>query len=363
MKNQIKGSQIVIGSSRDILLKHKDPKAETHSSFLGKSYVLSQVNQDILEIVKVLCENGYKVKTLCKGVSDFFGGWIALSPVFSEKSRELGAVNEYVTVPDSFSLSLGPGGNPVFNWLNNASEKPRDAFVQVGKKIYLNNDYYPFNIDKKTHKGYTARMEWLIAPENPSSSHMSRSSYDKFISKLESVLEPSPLGEGGKTIVFRDFILASDAIRKKIKPSTEEFGSEIYFLRPISAGDKKDIISENKRQHIDYHVNGVDLAGHSVILADPSFYKMNSDVFEELQRKHPVKLVFVDESETQSVPANFLVLPDGKVLMPAGAKKTQKTLEEEIGSENVLVTRKRLPHLLKSGYGVRCISNTLAYYI
>jgi hypothetical protein len=362
MKNQIKEFQIVIGSSRDELLDYKDPKAQTHNSFLRQSHMLSQVNQDILEIVKVLCENGYKVKTLCKGECDSFEGfWIPQSPVFSEKSKELGAVNESISVPDSISMGLGQGANPVFNWLNNASERPRDAFVQIGKKIYLNKDYYPRRIDKKTHKGYISRMDWLISSQ-PRPLFLSSYEEERLDERLEPVLESSPFGEGGKIITFRDFILASDDIRKRIKLNREQFGSEIYFLRPISTEDKKDIISENKRQHIDYHVNGVDLAGYSMILVDPSFYKKNSGVFEEIQRKHSVKLVFVDENETQSVPANFLVLPDGKTLMPAGTKKTQKILEEELGSENILVTKK-LPHLLKSGYGIRCISNTLAYYI
>jgi len=142
----------------------------------------------------------------------------------------------------------------------------------------------------------------------------------------------------------------------------KEFGSEIYFLRPISTENKEGEISVNKRQHIDYHINGMDLKDHSLILVDPSLYKKNLDVFEEIQRKHPVKLVFVDESETQSVPANFLVLPDGKILMSAETKKTQKTLEKEIGSENILVTQKSLPRLLNCGYGIRCITNTLEYY-
>src|SRR3989344_5527345 len=159
MNNQIKECQIVIGSSSDILLDYKNPKAETHDSYLGTSHMLSDVNKDILEIVKVLCENGYNVKTLCKGEADsLMGVWAPYSPVFSEKSRELGATNESITVSGIFAFR--GESNPVFNWLNNASETPRDAYVQIGNKIYLNNDYYPFKINKKTHRVYISRMEW-----------------------------------------------------------------------------------------------------------------------------------------------------------------------------------------------------------
>lgn len=389
--------QIIIGSLRD-LKKDKEDKSEIEGYF-GR-FDTSKFNQDVLGIIAILKREGYDVKALCKGeFCDLRNLWIPWSPAFSKKAESLGAIIEYVSVPGGISLMLGRGGqNPVFNFLHNASERPRDAFVQIDNKIYLNKDYYPKKIvSERDHRGYISRMRWLVPGElekvaevekeqreytniniNIEDKEKWKQYYDgqkklhRKVTRIEQeadnyltlLLQPSPFGEGGRVIVFSDFIIASDEIQRKThaKKDYRVQDKPVYFVSPTNARiGKFTKKSEEVRFHIDYFVNGIDLSSHSFVYIDPDFYKKNNFVFKRIEKNHNVDICLVPKNEQKFIPSNFLVIPNGKILIPNGTPQTYRCLEQRLGSENVLVTENPLPNLLNEGYGPRCITNIICY--
>lgn len=389
--------QIVVGSLRDTKVDKNDTSVEVISRG-SDGYKVSLFNQDVLEVTDALKKSGYETKALCKGEYEEDFGWFPWSPAFLERAKSLGADIEYISVPGGIGLMLGVGENPVFNWLHNTSERPRDAFVQLNGKIYLNPDYYPKkSVSKRDHRGFISRMRWLVPGEvrkiekikkeenelrDIPPDYKDKDKWNQYINEckeiwrkkekiekdadklLTSILQVSPFGEGGRVIAFNDFIIASDVIQRKIKSSRSyRFqGRPVYFVKPIQAriGDVQ-VSPEDFRFHIDYHVNGLDLDGHAFLYVDPDFYEKNRGVFRRLEREQSVNISCVPKREQHLVPANFLVIPDRRILLPAGMPQSYRSLEQKLGSENVLATKKPLPNLLKEGYGVRCITNVVYY--
>lgn len=391
--------QIIVGSLRDIKVDKNDPSVTVINR--GSGYRISLFNKEVIEIIRALVE-GYDVKALCRGEycemdHSFFPG----SSVFEKRACSLGAIIETVSVPDGIGLMLGAGDNPVFNWLHNASERPRDSFLQLGEIVYLNPNHYPKkSILKKDHKGFISRLRWLmpagleqvievkkeyakyVNQRSRGLDYKNEEEWEKYLEEcrrickregvverkvdeeISSVLKLSHFGESGRVVVFDEFIIASDEIKRKLKVS-EGYrfqGKRVYFVKPITAyiGDKK-ASPKDFGFHIDYHVNGLTLNDHVFIYLDPDFYSKNRAVFRMIEREQKAEFDFVPKTEQNLIPANFLVIPDGKILIAGGAPGTQERLELRLGENNVLTTNKPLPNLLKEGYGIRCITNVICY--
>ena len=80
---------------------------------------------------------------------------------------------------------------------------------------------------------------------------------------------------------------------------------------------------------------------------------------QNLEREQNAQFVFVDGEETVYIPANFLVLPDGKIFMAKGSPKTEDKIKEVFGEHRVITTKEPIPLSLKKGYGLRCLTNTI----
>lgn len=98
-----------------------------------------------------------------------------------------------------------------------------------------------------------------------------------------------------------------------------------------------------------------------MLIVDPEFYAINKDILEQIRSEQIVEFIYVPNEERARVPANFLVLPDNKILMGAGTPETNKNLASIIGEGKIITTANPIDHLLADGFGIRCITNLINY--
>ncbi len=108
-----------------------------------------------------------------------------------------------------------------------------------------------------------------------------------------------------------------------------------------------------------YYINGFSCDGTTILVVDPEFLRHNQKFLRSIQRVYGAEVVPVDVRERHKVPANFLALPDGKVLFAADTPRTQRRLETVIGAGKILTTRGPVNDLLQNGYGIRCFTNVV----
>jgi hypothetical protein len=175
----------------------------------------------------------------------------------------------------------------------------------------------------------------------------------------------SPFGEGGRIVDLGSFIITSSALRGLVRPDLELGGLGKRNVCTVDSTQlSEDVhgkIGTNSKTHIDYFINGFVNRGAPVLLVDPELYEVNSSKLEKLKDEHAAEFIMVDDGERARVPANFLVLPDGRILMAAGTPKTQRRLEEVIGAEMVIATERPIDALLSRGYGLRCFTNVITW--
>jgi len=166
----------------------------------------------------------------------------------------------------------------------------------------------------------------------------------------------SPLGTGGRVVSGRDFILVQrDPDYGAVKPHAdwlEKSGWKVYVMpSPSRKAQREDVI-----KHIDLHVGVAPTKnGGHLILANRKYLAENRALFDRIARETGSKIVQVPEKEEALFPTNFLVLPDGKVLMTGGAPKT-KALMEKAGIQ--VYTTIPLKETVTLGGGLRCLTNT-----
>lgn len=164
----------------------------------------------------------------------------------------------------------------------------------------------------------------------------------------------SDLGEGGGTIplnahtvlVQHQFVTHDprqvQALQKK--------GFTIHVLP-----DPMQKRGSSRLPHIDLAMGLV--ASKRLLVVDPAYYAQARHVLDALIAKYRLKKVIVPRSETAFLPANFLVLPDGRVLMHPHAKTTMAILRQH--GVRVIEAASDMKANLKFMGGARCMARTL----
>lgn len=165
----------------------------------------------------------------------------------------------------------------------------------------------------------------------------------------------SVLGIGGKVVNGRNFVLVHEPLmtNRLTKPYLDrlrEKGWKVYGL-PTPSG-KAGLVDA----HIDLDVGVAPAAGgRHVMVASKDYLSANRERLEKIALETNSRIVEVPAEEKRLFPANFLVLPDGKVLMTGGAPKTKAAMERH--GVRVFTTIP-LTQATKFGGGLRCLTNT-----
>lgn len=319
---------VIIGSSADDAPAHIEDESP-----------LSPVNSEIFDIVSTLRKQEYHtlVFLTTQGYRDIW--WYTASTL-----RNMVIKIDSAVLDVTQSSILGSSGYRGLAFL------PRDSFVQSDDDLYLNR-----GILKDYRKGYTnynlpTGMYRLL---------------ERFFNEETKNIKVSPWGEGGRWIEFNGFIIASSSLKKTLGVKRQDYrfrNKPVFFLEPVAVTIGSELILPHEyRWHIDYGVNGLDLPDNSpLIVIDPLMFENNKRQFSRLEKIFKAESVIIDPSETNRIPANFLSLPDGRLLSSPDAPQTLARIEAIIGRQNVSVTQKPLLHLREERYGIRCITNLLS---
>jgi hypothetical protein len=300
--------------------------------------ILSDVNKEVLSIAKKLKDENYNPTIIVSssGESEWYECY---APQLWKAAKAKG-----ITVFDENDPYLAGHMNP------------RDSFVLHDNTLYLNSEIFkkkgvvkPAGIkNTEIHKwfwknGFRRKPDWL----NNIRWNYNLKSIDVVLSKF---------GEGGLWICLDDFIIASSHVKKRDKFFPKK---KIYFMEPIAAkiGDK-DYIPEDFRNHIDYHVNRYESDDISLLLVDPEFYQRNEVVFDKIAKSYGTEIIMVDSNERHFVPAGFLDLPDGRIMMTPDTPKTYGKLRDRIGNK-IITTPTPIPNLLERLFSLRCATNVI----
>lgn len=361
-------TKILVGSTEDIFSKTEFPGSSFHDHIYKSGHCrLSLYNEEVLDIARTLQLAGYS-PCIVYGMRDLGEyAYVPLCPELIQEAKELG-------IPSNGSVERSIMGLVKQRGLISLSQWPRDFFVQEGGKLYVNSLTLRNprrSVHYATRKGHgnlyengvitlfniiekIVRTE-QISPETPLEKEM-----------IESIFDSRMWAEGGRWLSFNDFIIVSHVLQRYV-PSTLDQSNpalsrkSVYFVKPttVRIGDQQ-LSPSQFRYHIDYQINGLDTIECPLVLVDPDFYQMNQSVLQQIARNHGVRYVFVAEEERHVIPANFLVLPDRKIVMSPDTPRTKGRLEERIGEENVLTTEKPLKELLRARYGIRCMTNSIS---
>ncbi len=343
---------------------------------------ISPENRDVLDIAETLQRKGYH-PTLLLGESGVdHNRWAIDTPYLSQKiGRELSDTDSYYRNPKklqekvikvdyvvcekpNFITAFGLGELSTFR-KNNSSDKPRDSFMQWGETLHIPELY----TDKVSE--YTLKNEYLL--EQRQCLGMSTGPFEAtgwlrvvlpdLLQKRNISLNfeyNSPFGEGGKIINLEKFILASSQIKGQTE--TVPLGLPVYYVDPVACNILNETMTpEQHLYHIDYHVNGTSYQDTTVLLVDPEMYAANKDTFEKIKKEMKVEMISVAEEERNRIPANFLILPDKKLLFAAGMPETKRRVESILGTDRVLQTKTTLDHLLRHKFGIRCFTNIIQW--
>ncbi len=333
---------------------------------------MSPENRDVLDIVQTLQQGGYNPILLMGETEVDHHRWSIDAPYLWQKIggelpdyygpqqfHEESIKVDYVVCDKVSCFLASMRGDSRVNKPNHPSDRPRDCFMQWGNTVHIPELY--------TDEVSEHLQEFLRRRELPSGPYRATGWLNRrFLELLQErnvTLDfryNSPFGEGGKGINLERFALVSSQIR----PQTEIVPVDMpcYYLDPVSCYILGETMSPQQHLgHIDYHVNGVIYQDTPLLLVDPEMYTANKDVFERIKKERKAEIIYVAEEERNRIPANFLVLPDQKLLLAGGIPKTKRRIEQIVGAENILETERPLDYLLSHKFGIRCFTNMIKW--
>jgi len=270
-----------------------------------------------LSIVRELAKRGYRVfvpvieeagkadeKT---GKPDAGTAWfLANVKAFSEKAKRLGARTMRLAPPESGSLEKLD-----LSWI-------RDKWTQLGGSNYVSSIHgWPFT---------SRRVRF------------------------------SALGTGGRIVGGTNFLLVHEYLRtnhatRGALDDLEKQGCAVYGMPSA-----KNLRGDLDASHLDLSLGVAPAAGkRHVIVVTGGYLSDNRGLLERVARETRSRIVEVPKEEEGLFPANFLVLPDGKVLMTGGAPKTKALMERAGARVFTTIPLKTSPFW---GGGLRCVTNT-----
>ena len=171
------------------------------------------------------------------------------------------------------------------------------------------------------------------------------------------------LGEGGMLVMGQGFVIVSEYLDNKSLKNLKLDQYRVYrlpavnleFLRRVVRGVQPHthrIFFEF--EHIDVGINII--PGKKIIVVDPFYYEENRSEIKRIARREGHKLVVIPKSEAHLAPANFLNLPDGKVLVNKAARLNKRLRKH--GVKTIMMHRKVYKNLFLHG-GIRCFTNVV----
>ncbi|MBI2669172.1 hypothetical protein HYX14_05000 [Candidatus Woesearchaeota archaeon] len=338
-----------------------------------------QNNAEILKIARKLKTEGYYVRVgLYEETTDSLDAILKSEGTnkFRNCTWEMYEICSEEEIP-FFYISHYPQGGFGRSW------SPRDDFSVHQNSLYFHSGPFKgrsFVLDAAYKPGTSEPLKQKILEQlRTDGPWFLPNFFVQFLNHGEDYLAgksiySSPWGEGGCWVDFGQFILASTKLQERLGLKTNDFewdGTPVYFVSPIGqertvryrgsnpllkgfswAEDLNDTLG-----HIDYHVGGLNLsANETMAVVDPAFYHANREIFKTIEKRYGITLVKIPKEETNACPANFLVLPDHRILMTEDASKTRESMERIINS-SILTVKARA--LLDEGFGPRCATNIL----
>jgi hypothetical protein len=264
-----------------------------------------------LAVVKKLVSHGYDVRFIhAENIS---------APEFYSRAEELGA--KPVKSPDV---------NP--QWIRNWA----DQFIgPKGSKILVNNAF-----NAKTLKGFVDKKDLV---------------------KTKGVLF-------GEVVKGHDFVLASENAAEKVREHLEEIGLEVFTMPPgklevpVEGRLGRKVVKEKvfeKYNDIDVFINAI--PSKKLFVVDPRYYSENKKLIKKIAEKKKYKIVKIALSEAHLMPANFIDLPDGRILINK-AKRLAAQLEKhglKKDRDFIMMDRPVKSQQKYLGGGLRCFSLSL----
>ncbi len=172
------------------------------------------------------------------------------------------------------------------------------------------------------------------------------------------------LAEGGAILYSQKdrFVIMSDAVDEKVKSGIRRalYGRmKIYevpagFVRLHTEGKPDKLM---RHHHIDLTLGILEDA--KILLVDPFYYRYPyHSIIRNIADKEGYEIVVVDESEAYLHPANFVKLPDGKILME-NAPRTVVAIKRVLpkGSKLEIIPAKKSLRANSLNYGsLKCVS-------
>ena len=176
-------------------------------------------------------------------------------------------------------------------------------------------------------------------------------------------IETSELGIGGmvvgagKLLVFSESIKKADASRRKGIGMLRQHGYAIRFMPPSVEYRLAIDRTKGPSEHIDLSFNlAATKEGNMLACAYSEYYKYFRGQVDKLVKEIDAQLHVIPEDEGM-IAANFIGLPDGKVVLPEGCPSTQAFFERHLSSSNVFTIKvDALVSNWQEG-GFRCMSN------
>ena len=285
-----------------------------------------------LALLKKLVEEGYDVRVVIPYTEK------EKFKQFAKDAERLGAKIEEV------EETYGP------------TEWPRDNALQVRE-----NGTTTFMYDRRNKILVKMGKKILVDEKIPFETHPLYKLFKKI--GVEGKIVKSELGEGGRVVVGNGIALVSDVLKdtKELK-ELEKRVDKIYFLPSIKLklemklSPTIDMLDEDvyrEHSHIDLAVGLVrGRNGEKVMIVDPNYYKDNKELLKRIARETGHRIIKIAKSEAHLRPANFLVLPDGKILMNK-APKLKRQLEKH-GVDVIMMDRPLKEHIKFTAGGIRC---------
>ncbi len=176
----------------------------------------------------------------------------------------------------------------------------------------------------------------------------------------------SGLGIGGKVVVgngialVHEGLLGDKGMGKLAKAVGKVYALPSAVLKfPFDIHPKKKLVKEDiyfEHSHID-SVIGLANGDHKVMVVDPYYYEKHKGLLREIARDSGHKIVKIAKSEAHLMPANFISLPDGRVLINH-APKLYAQLKKH-GVDAIMMDRaiKAAPRYAFGG--IRCMTSEL----
>lgn len=171
-------------------------------------------------------------------------------------------------------------------------------------------------------------------------------------------------GRWGRTVFGRDFVIVANPLKAKARRFFNPLSFEVYdlpgFIQESNPMKTRKQRAVNKRvfvysDHIDMRLNI--LNKEKIILVDSDYLSDNRKAIERIANRTDHLIVEIPHRESKLSPANFLKLPDGKILLNK-APKTAAKLEEN-GVTVIMPDRPITASPLHHHGSIRCMTTVL----